>query len=106
MRHHGIQVIMIFIKAVELAADSGLHTQQPIGLEMRIESCIRPWSADCLLKTSEVTQMQIGETAREFKIIVSTVAEAEHHVDQLVKARNDGKNINVRIFSIGLIYLQ
>lgn len=40
--------------------------------------------------------MQIGEIAREFKIIVSTVADAEYHVD-LVKVGNDGKNINVRI---------
>lgn len=74
------QVIILLDEAIEPVVHCGVWTQQRMDMEKSIGGGIRPSSADCLLKTSEVNQMQITETAREFKIVVLTVAEAEHHV--------------------------
>ncbi len=47
------------------------------------------------IKTAEVARLQIGEATNDVKVVVSTVAEAEHLVDLLVESREDGKNVNV-----------
>lgn len=42
--------------------------------------------------------MQIGDASSKFNVVVSTMAEAEQLLDQLLKARDDGKTVNVRLF--------
>lgn len=41
--------------------------------------------------------MQVGDDTKEVKIIVSTVAEAEHLSDFLVDLKEHGKTVNVSI---------
>ncbi len=43
----------------------------------------------------EVTQLQVGDQTNDVKVIVSTVAEAEHLSDFLLKCRESQRNVNV-----------
>ena len=58
-----------------------------------------------LAKTIEVTQLQLGDSTNEIKIVVSTIAEAEHLYEYLLACRRAGKNVNVRptAFQVGII---
>ena len=47
------------------------------------------------LKTTEVTQLQLGESTKNFQIVVSTMAEAEYLADWLIETKAKGKNVNV-----------
>ena len=55
-----------------------------------------------VLKTIEVTQMQVGDSAKNVNIIVSTVAEAEYVMPYLRDCKNQQKTVNVRLFTRGL----
>ena len=47
-------------------------------------------------KTTEVTRLQIGDAVDEAKLVVSTIAEAEHLTDYLHELSANGKSCNVR----------
>lgn len=46
-------------------------------------------------KTTEVTKLQVGDEPKEIKIVVSTVAEAEHLSDYLLDQKEHGKSVHV-----------
>lgn len=47
------------------------------------------------MKTVEVAQLQVGDRTTDVKIIVSTVAEAEHLSDFLSTCRENRRSVNV-----------
>lgn len=48
-----------------------------------------------ILKTVEVAQLQVGNQTNDVKVIVSTVAEAEHLLDFLLSCRASQRSVNV-----------
>lgn len=54
--------------------------------------------ANLLLKTKEVTRLQIGDDNDEINIVVSTLAEAEYLMDYLKECRDRRKKVNVRLW--------
>ena len=48
-----------------------------------------------ILKTVEVAQLQVGNQTNDVKVIVSTVAEAEHLLDFLLSCRESQRSVNV-----------
>ena len=54
------------------------------------------FSIDCMIsKTTEVTKLQVGDATNSIKVVVSTVAEAEHLSDYLADEKGHGKSVNV-----------
>ena len=47
-------------------------------------------------KTTEITQLQVGESSQNVDVVVSTIAEAEMLVDYLLECFKQGKSVNVR----------
>ena len=48
-------------------------------------------------KTTEITELQIGDSSSPVNLVASTVSEVEHLVDYLVRCKSQGRQVNVRI---------